>query len=133
MAVRTRIDDSSSMIGEATPLVLVEGKITENQALILSNQIKDITDKINGGIDHGIGVDGHRGNVDEQHVDVICPPVANTEFAVPHGLGRLPNAYTVVRKDRAVDIYDSSSGSWNDTIIYLKATVASAQVRLRID
>lgn len=133
MAVRTLIDDSDSMIGESTTLTLIDGKITENQALVLSNQIKDITDKINGGIGHGSGVDGHRGNVDEQHVDVICPPVANTEFAVPHGLNRLPNGVVVIRKDRAVDVYDSSSGSWDETIIYLKATVASAQIRLRLD
>ena len=60
----------------------------------------------------------------------MFPGVANTEMRVPHGLGRLPIAYFLVRKDRACDVYDGSDNTWGVNYIFLKCDEAGAVVRL---
>lgn len=120
------------MVADIAPLTLVEGKITEQQAKALSDAVRTLIDKFAGKISHGSGLTGHQGNLDEQFIDVVCPPGANTEFTVVHGLDRVIQGVEVVRKDRAVDVYDSSPGSWTTSLLMLKATVADAQIRIRV-
>jgi hypothetical protein len=51
---------------------------------------------------------------------------------VPHGLGRKPIGYDVVRRDAAAIVYDSSGGSWGEDVIYLKCDTASVTIKLRV-
>lgn len=135
MAKRTIIEDGLGCIGDVPPITLDKktGMISAETALMLSNTLRDFVSAYNGGISLGSGITAHRaGNLDAQYVDVLTPGVANTEFVVPHGLGRIAIGYDVVRKDRAADVYDSSTGSWTDELMYLRCSVASATVRLRI-
>lgn len=133
MAIRTMIDDRDAMVGDFPDIAAEDGKLTGVLSGALTQAIKAVIRKLNGLISLGTGATGHRaGNLDAQYIDILTPSVANTEFPVPHGLGRLVIGYDVVRKDRAVDIYDSNFGSWNPELLLLKATVASASVKLRV-
>lgn len=131
--MRTLIEDGSGALGDFPDLRLTEGKMTEQTALSVSGKIREIIARLNGRISLGTGLSAHRaGNVNAQYIDVLTPGVADTEFIVPHGLQRKPIGYIVVRKDRAVDIYDSSAGSWTDSLLYLMADVADATVKLLV-
>lgn len=133
MAIRTLIEDGHGAIGTLPDIVLKEGKMTEQMALTLSGKLQEMIRQFNGRISIGSGLSGHRaGNLDAQYIDVVVPSVANTEFIVPHGLGRKPVGYILTRQDRAVVVYDSSAGSWSDSLIYLKANVADATVTLMV-
>lgn len=132
MAQRDIIPDGEGALGDIPPITISEdGKLSETMVNTLSNALRGIIKAINGRLSMGNGLTGHRtGNLDGQWIDVLTPAVANTEFVVPHGLKRVPVAAVPLKKDRAVDIYDSSAGSWSDSLIYLKASVASATVKL---
>lgn len=132
MAIRTRIKDPEVMIGEIAPIKQDEGKLTQQAVDDLSATMIQLIDKINGGLSHGSGVTGHQGNFDEQFIDHLTPSVADTEFAVPHGLGRLPVGVEVARTDQYCRVKDSSSGSWDDKVLYLKCDVASVNLKLRV-
>lgn len=133
MIERTVIDDKDVMVGGFPEIPTTSDKLTGTVANALTSAIKALITKVNGLISLGTGESGHRaGNLDAQYIDVLTPSVANTEFSVPHGLKRVIIGYDVVRRDRAAHIYDSSYGSWDDQLIFLKCDVASATVRLRV-
>jgi len=133
MAIRTRREDGAGAIGDMPDINLLDGKMSEKTALQVSGKIREIISRINGGWSMGTGVSGYKaGNLDAQYIDVLAPSAANTEFVIPHGLGRRPIGYVVVRSDRAVSVYDSSNGSWGDSLMYLKADTASATIRLLV-
>lgn len=56
---------------------------------------------------------------------------ADAQFSVTHHLGRTPTGFLLTRIDKAGAVYDSGA-AWTDTTIYLKCSVASAVVTLRI-
>lgn len=133
MAIRTVIPDPNSSMGDIPPITLEDGKLSGTTATYLSSTLRGMIDKFNGGISLGNGLSGYRaGNLDAQYIDVFTPAVADTEFTVPHGLGRKPIGYDVVRKDKAAIVYDSSGGSWGDNVLYLKCNVASVTIKLRV-
>lgn len=133
MAIRTVIPDPDASMGDIPPITLEDGKLSGTTATYLSSTLRGIIDKFNGGISLGNGLSGYRaGNLDAQYIDVFTPGVADTEFAVPHGLGRKPIGYDVVRRDKAAIVYDSSGGSWGDNVLYLKCNTASTTIKLRV-
>lgn len=133
MAIRTIIADPTSAMGDIPPITLDDGKLSGTTATFLSSSLRGIIAKFNGGISFGNGLSGYRaGNMDAQYIDVFTPSVADTEFTVPHGLGRKPIGYDVVRRDKAAIVYDSSGGSWSDTLLYLKCNTASTTIKLRV-
>ena len=105
------------------PLQISEGKLAPESAKQLYDQLRDTTSHVN---DLRATQDGSEG------VAVTCPTSANTEFIVRHELGRVPIGVLVMHKDRAVDVYDSRSDAWTATSIFLKATVASAVIKLKL-
>ena len=132
MAIRTIIPDGASGVGDIPPITTKEGKLSEQTASYLSSAIRSLISKLNGQISLGTGISSTRaGNLDAQYVDVYTPG-ADTEFAVPHGLGRKPIGYDVVRQDKACSVYDSSGGSWGNNIMYLKCDVANVTIKLRL-
>lgn len=133
MAIRTITPDPNAAMGDIPPITLDEGKLSGTTATYLSSALRGIIAKFNGGISLGNGDSGYRaGNLDAQYIDVFTPSVADTEFTVPHGLGRKPIGYDVVRRDKAAIVYDSSGGSWSDTLLFLKCNAASATIKLRV-
>ena len=133
MAKRLLLEDGLGMVGQMPDIRLQKGTMTEQTALTVSTKVQELIRTLNGQLSLGSGLSGYRaGNLSAQYVDLVTPGAANTEFSVPVGLGRRPVGYVIARKDRAVDLYDSSIGSWTDELIYFKASVASATVRLLI-
>lgn len=130
MAQLQRTDDKDVMVGDITALKLEEGGLSDQQAVTLVSTVRDLIAKVNGMVSFGSALTGHRGNLDVAHTDVITPSVANTEFPVVHTLGRVPVGAVLVRRDKVVNIYDSSVGSWTETMIFLKADAASATIKV---
>jgi hypothetical protein len=94
--------------------------------------VNTIIDAFNGFISMGDGTSfGWAGNLDAVEVEWMTPSVANTEFSIPHLLGRIPVRAERTRADRACDVYDSGT-AWTKDHVYLKCSVASALVLLRI-
>jgi len=62
------------------------------------------------------------------------PPTANTEFAVEHGLGKIPSEFQTLMSDAAGTVYRSSVNRWSDRLAYLKFSASggpSVRVKLR--
>lgn len=59
-----------------------------------------------------------------------CGP-ANTEFAVNHGLGVIPDGYIKVRSDKDCGIFDGDS-AWDSNNIYLKCSAANAHLEILV-
>lgn len=132
MAIRAKIQDGEGAVGQLPDIALQDGKLTEKQALTVSAKIQQIIGRLNNGLSLGTGQTAHQaGNLDAQYVDVLMGD-ADAEVAIPHGLGRRPIGYWVVRRDRACIIYDSSNGSWSSTLLYLRSDTASATIRLLV-
>jgi len=67
-----------------------------------------------------------------ERIEVTTDAVANTEFLVTlSNLNRTPAYYIVIKKDKAVDVYTGST-AWSKNKLYLKATVASANITLLV-
>ena len=132
MAIRAVIPDGQSGLGDIPPIIVTEGKISSQTAAYLSTSLRGIVAAANKGWSMGTGVSATRaGNLDAQYIDVYTPG-ADTEFAVPHGLGRKPIGYDVVRQDKACNVYDSSGGSWGEDTLFLKCDAANATIKLRV-
>ncbi len=71
------------------------------------------------------------GNLDAVEIEWTTPAAANTEFAIPHLLGRIPVRAERTRADRACDVYDSGT-VWTKDQVFLKCSVGGALVLLRI-
>lgn len=57
-------------------------------------------------------------------------PVANSEVAAPHGLGRVPSSYIILGANAAMSVYDGTSTS-TASVLYLKSS-AVGSVRLMV-
>ena len=81
----------------------------------------------------------HRRRLEEENgfeywedVDVTCHATPGTEFPVEaNNFARTPTGYLVIKKDRAVDVYTGAT-AWSVNKLYLKASVASAVITVRI-
>ena len=134
MAGRPRTREISGIISKP-PVMRAgkEGQITTQLLTLLNLFLQDVARQFNGFISFGGGSHASwSGNIDGQYIEMTFPGVANTEMRVPHGLGRLPIGYFVVRKDRACDIYDGSDNTWGTEYLFLKSDEADAVVRLLI-
>lgn len=135
MAVRARLQNGVGMMGEFPKLQHEhtpegEEKISARTMDALNLFLQTLVRKINGLLSFGNGEHASQsGNLDGQWIRLTTPSAANTEFSVPHGLGRTPVDYWQGGGDKAYRLYDSNKGGWNETTVYLKCDVASAQVR----
>lgn len=130
MARRDRIPNGVGMVGAPPLLQLSDGEVTDELISILTLFQQSIVRKLNGRLSWGNGDHATQsGNIDGQWVEVVTPSVANTEFVVPHGLGRVPSGYLVMRRSQVAELYDSNIGGWNDRNIYLKCDTGDATIR----
>ena len=80
----------------------------------------------------GNGSDGTKvGKLDAEFQVYTTNLNANTEDNVTHTLGRIPIGFIIINKDKACDIYKSTT-AWSTTNIYLKCTAASSAVTIII-
>lgn len=94
--------------------VVTQDRFNEQTAKVLSN-ISFGSTTSNGDPDQNMAIWKATG---------VSPNVAGTEFAITHGLGRIPIGYNVVSADKAGHIYRSTT-AWTATTAYFKADVAS--------
>src|SRR5512146_1230763 len=59
------------------------------------------------------------------------PGTANTDFAVPHKLGRVPTGYDVKKINAPSHVYTGAT-SWTSTVIYLRTDQPSVTLTLFI-
>ena len=64
---------------------------------------------------------------------VIVTPSIGTEFVVTLSkLNKTPTGYHIIKKDKACDVYESSTYKWSKNLMYVKATAVSATLTMRI-
>lgn len=128
----TRKQTGASSLTRVTP---TKGDTPSNIAAAIStifSALNSIVDAFNGRISLGDGTSFNwTGNIDAVEIEWTVPATPNTEFAIPHLLGRIPVRVERTRADRACDVYDSGT-LWTNQLVYLKCSVASALVLLRI-
>ncbi len=66
-----------------------------------------------------------------QHLTVADTGTADTQFAVPHNLSRVPAGFILTKSNKACAIYDSGT-AWTGENIYLKCNAANAAVGIFI-
>ena len=133
MAVRNRAKPTTGWVAAIDQIQLQEGRLTETALSMLVSKVNEIAALLSGRVSKGDGSQGSwAGNIDSQYIEVTFPSAANTEQAIYHSLGRTPVGYNVVRRTAACDIYDSSSGSWSDSVMYLKSSVGNVTVTLEV-
>lgn len=96
--------------------------------------VKEVDDPRHLDIHEGLRNKLEHGNAFEywEKVTVTTPSSANTEFTVTcTSLNRIPSAYFVIKKDKAVDVYTSTT-TWTKNNLYLKATVGTAVITILV-
>jgi len=107
---------------------------TESHQSIL-NRVFGLAQAINGGLDFGVSTQTtpaqYSGNISGQWANVTAPVTPNTEFAIPHSLGRVPSFY-LWNSDRACRIYQlpNTGTAWTLNSVFLKCDTASAVLRI---
>jgi len=125
LAISKRIRTGTGSIADMPPITLSEGKLTDQQAAYMTDSIRTIIRKVNGGISFGDGSNSSlSGNIDGQTKEVYFVD-ANTDVEVPHGLGRPPIG--VITLDVNVDgavVRGNQRGDWNASRLFLRCSQA---------
>ena len=131
MAVRHRIETSVGMIPEPQDILTdSEGKLTESSVAALSAFMKTVTQAINGRLSFGDGrQSAQTGNFDGQFIEWTFV-VANQEYEIPHGLGRVPQGIIVTMMNGGGNIFASNRGGWGTDRLFLKSNNAPRTARL---
>ena len=87
----------------------------------------DAFDNLKAILEMGINED----NLDKVFVTFTSNGSSDTEDSVAHTLGKVPQGFRVVNKDKAADVYDSGT-AWTKTNIFLKTNVATAILKLEV-
>lgn len=131
MADRIRIETAAGMLPEPQEIQTdQQGRLTESSVAALSAFMKGVAQALNGRLSLGDGVQSAQsGNIDGQNVTWTFA-VANQEYEIPHGLGRVPVGVLPVQLDRAGIVYMSNAGGWGINHIFLKSNTAGLVARL---
>ena len=131
MAVSKRIRTGVGALADMPPITLTDGKLTDQTAAYVTDNIRGIIRAINGGISFGDGSNSSlSGNIDGQTKEVYFA-LANTDEEIPHGLGRPPIGVIVldVNMDGAV-VRGNLRGDWNASRLFLRCSVAGTTALL---
>jgi hypothetical protein len=119
-------------MGQVTPVNQIVNTESRQSQL---NRTFGLAQAINGGLDFGVSTQtspaNYTGNISGQWANVTAPAGANTEFAVPHTLGRIPSFYLFI-SDRACRLYQlpNTGTVWTLNNVYLKCDTSSAVLRI---
>lgn len=125
MAKSKRIFTGTGMLPDLPPVVPNGGKLDDSQVAYITDAIRNAIRAINGRIGFGDGSHSSQsGNIDG-HTKEVTFANANTDYEVPHGLGRVPIGIIVldVNADGAV-VRGGSRGSWSPDRIFVRCNVA---------
>jgi hypothetical protein len=125
MAVSKRVVTGVGMLADLPPISSVDGRLTDVQIAYITEAVRSIIRAVNGHLSFGDGLQSSQaGNIDGQTKEVVFAN-ANTDYDVPHGLGRVPVGIIVldVNADGAV-VRGGSRGSWNVDRIFVRCNVA---------
>jgi len=131
MAISKRLRTGTGSLPDLPPITLTDGKLTNQQAVNVSESIRGLIRAFNGGISFGDGSNSSlSGNIDGQTKEVYFA-TANTDVEVPHGLGRVPIGIIVldVNVDGAV-IRGNTRGDWNRERLFLRSSQAATTALL---
>lgn len=118
------IETGLGHIADPGNIETVDGKLTEQAAAALSSFVLDVVAAINGNLSLGDDTPGSRmGNLDARRVEFFFT-LANTEYAIPHPLKRVPSGCPVLEQDAAASFYVSRRAAWTDTQFYMKSSAA---------
>jgi hypothetical protein len=122
------------MLPDLPPVVVSEGQpLNSIQVTFITDAIRNLLRAFNGLISFGDGSNSSQsGNVDG-HTKEVTFVNANTDYEVPHGLGRVPIGIIVLdtNADGAV-VRGGSQGSWSTTRIFTRCNVAGTTARFVI-
>jgi len=130
MAISERKPTGLGMLPQLPPVTSKQGQLTDQQVSFITDHIALIVRAINGGITFGDGTNSSQaGNIDGQLKEMTFVS-ANTDYEVPHGLGRVPIGLIVLdsNSDGAVT-RGSNQGSWSATRMFARCNVAGTTVR----
>jgi hypothetical protein len=129
MAVNEKIKDGVGAFPEPSYIVPdKDGKIGSDALLLINNYFIGLSKKINGGISFGaMNQAAQTGNIDGQAIKFTTPSVADTEFSIAHGLGRVPVFTFQFCINKNATIYASQYESWTKDTIKLKCSAATAE------
>lgn len=133
MGARFPIQPSTRGHLEVSRRRIVEGPLDAGAAKDLNSVLEQLRVALNGGLSLGDGQDGARaGNLDAQVRTFTTPPVKLTQFAVPHGLGRVAVGYIPILKSAHCDLATASGHGWTDDVIWLQASAGGVDVTLLV-
>jgi hypothetical protein len=89
---------------------------------------EEIARVINGLISFGTA-DGKPGNMAGAWFSGTTSAGADTEFAVTHNLGRVPQGWLTISVDKAGVVYKGTT-VWTNKLMYLKCNVASVTIKI---
>lgn len=127
MAKSKRIQNGVGFMAEMPGVVSPDGKLTAAQVNYLVTGIQSLITALNGHISFGDGTNSSQsGNIDG-HTKEVTFVSANTDYEVPHGLGRMPIGILLlnVNADGAV-VRPSNNGSWNLERLFVRCNTAGA-------
>lgn len=126
MANSPRIFNGVGMLADLPPIgAVVDGRLTDAQVTSITDAIRLLVRTLNGHLSFGNGAHSSQsGNIDG-HTKQVVFTNANTDYEVPHGLGRTPIGIIVldVDADGAV-VRGGSRGSWSPTRLFARCNVA---------
>lgn len=130
MATSKRIPSRVGMIPELPKIIIAEGGLTNQQIAVIADTLRNIIRAINGRLTFGDGTrSGHSGNIDGQIKEVTFVS-ANTNYEVPHGLGRVPIGIIVLSADADGAVVRSADlDNWGVTTLYVRCNVAGTTAR----
>lgn len=125
MATSERKFNGVGMIADIPPVLTTDGKLTDRQIADITSALRSLIRAVNGRLSFGDGSNSSQsGNVDG-HTKEVTFVSANTDYEVPHGLGRVPIGVIVLstNADGAV-VRGASQGSWSATRLFVRCNVA---------
>lgn len=125
MAVSARLKTTVGMVADMQPVKPSEGKLSEAQMAYIVDVIRTIIAKVNGRLSFGDGTHSSQSGHIDGHTKEVTFASANTDYEVPHGLGRVPIGILVldVNVDGAV-VRGGSRGSWSPTRMFVRCNQA---------
>lgn len=105
-------------------------KSPKTYLLGVDNDLVSIFNLSKGRVRFGDIIDGANGeNIKGQFQIFTTHGTPNTEFEVKHTLGANPTGWIVMNKDKAGDLYASTT-TWTSSSVYLKCSVASVTYKV---
>lgn len=118
-------------MSRAQPTCLGDEKVPRN----LARWSERIARVLNGNLSHGSTMSNadKDKNMNSWKFTGVTPAAANTDFTLPHSLGRIPLTITGQDTTNGGYLYRSPVTPWSKTAITLRCTTASATYRLIVE